>query len=91
MDENSKLLLTVAIPTATVLVGIVVNSRQLERFDRRFSSEVASLRNEINSRDGQFAGQFTAFRNEMIVRLERLESILDTRQRQLEETLRLRA
>ena len=36
MDESSKLLLTVAIPTITVLVGILVNNRQLD-----------SLRNEL--------------------------------------------
>ena len=39
MDESSKLLLTVAIPTVTVLVGILANNRQLD-----------SLRNEINAR-----------------------------------------
>ena len=34
MDESSKLLLTVAIPTVTVLIGILVNNRQLDtKFD----------------------------------------------------------
>jgi hypothetical protein len=90
MDESSKLLLTVAIPTVTVLVGILVNNRQLDQLDRRFSSEVASLRNEINSLDSHFTSQFTSLRNEMIARLERVEGVLDARLKQVEETLRLR-
>jgi hypothetical protein len=79
MDESSKLLLTVAIPTVTVLIGILVNNRQLEQLDWHTNQQITSLRNEI-----------TSLRNEMIARLERVEGILDARLKQVEETLRPR-
>jgi phosphoglycerate-specific signal transduction histidine kinase len=79
MDENSKLLLTVAIPTLTVLVGILVNNRQLDQvhrqvdqLDRHFNQKFTSLRTEMN-------GQISALRNEMIARLERVEGVLEFR------------
>jgi hypothetical protein len=34
MDESAKLLLTIVIPTVTVLVGILINNRQLDQLDR---------------------------------------------------------
>jgi hypothetical protein len=83
MDESSKLLLTVAIPTVTVLIGILVNNRQLDQFNRHMDQQITSLRNELN-------GQITSLRNEMIARLERVEGVLDARLKQVEETLRLR-
>jgi hypothetical protein len=46
MDESSKLLLTVAIPTVTVLIGILVNNRKLEQLERHFTAEIAALRSE---------------------------------------------
>ena len=78
MDENSKLLLTVAIPTVTVLVGILVNNRQLDQLDRHMNQQIASLRTEMNgqitSLRNEMNGQITALRNEMIARLERIEA-----------------
>jgi hypothetical protein len=79
MDESSKLLLTVAIPTVTVLIGILLNNRQLDQLNRHPDQQIASLGNEI-----------IALRNEMIARLERVEGILDARLKQVEEALRLR-
>ena len=74
MDESPKLLLTVAIPTVTVLVGILVNNRQLDALDRRFTSEIAALRAEMNAK-------FEAMHQALL----RFESVLDTRLRHLEE------
>jgi hypothetical protein len=47
MDESAKLLLTVAIPTVTVLVGILINNRQLDQLSRHTDQQIASLRNEM--------------------------------------------
>jgi hypothetical protein len=47
MDETSKLLLTVTIPTVMVLVGILINNRQLDQLSRHMDSQIASVRNEI--------------------------------------------
>jgi hypothetical protein len=79
MDESAKLLLTVAIPTVTVLVGILINNRQLDQLSRHTDQQIASLRNEI-----------AALRNEMIARLERVEGVLDARLKLVEEILKIR-
>jgi len=72
MDESSKLLLTVAIPTVTVLIGILVNNRQLEQLDRHFSAEIAALRNEMIARLERVEGLLDA-------RLKQVEETLRLR------------
>jgi len=104
MDESSKLLLTVAIPTVTVLVGILVNNRQFDQLDRHMNQQVLSLRNELHGEIASLRGETTSLRsemtslrnemmslrNEMIARLERVEGVLDARLKQVEDILRLR-
>lgn len=79
MDESSKLLLTVAIPTVTVLIGILINNRQIDQLSRHMEAQLGSLRTEMNAR-------FEAV-NQAILRVE---GVLDARLKQVEETLRLR-
>jgi hypothetical protein len=59
MDETSKLLLAVAIPTVTVLVGILVNNRQLDQLDRHMHQQIDSLRNEMVARLERVEGVLT--------------------------------
>jgi hypothetical protein len=72
MDESSKLLLTVAIPTVTVLVGILVNNRQLEQLDRHINQQITSLRNEMIARLERVEGVLDA-------RLKQVEETLRLR------------
>lgn len=95
MDESAKLLLTVAIPTVTVLVGILVNNRQLDQLQRHVDqqvvsirNEIASLRNEMNARfqavDARFQAVDARF-EAAYQQLLRVEGVLDARLKHLEE------
>jgi hypothetical protein len=90
MDESAKLLLTIVIPTVTVLVGILINNRQLDQLDRHVNQQITSLRGEMIAKFETVDIRITSLRNEMISRLERVEGVLDARLRQVEETLKLR-
>lgn len=79
MDESSKLLLTVAIPTVTVLVGILINNRQLDHVVHHVDQQIMSLRNEMNAR-------FEAAHQALL----RVEGVLDARLKQVEEKLDIR-
>ena len=79
MDESSKLLLTVAIPTVSVLVGILVNNRQLDQLTRHVHSQITSLRNEMSAR-------FEATHQSIL----RVEGVLDARLKQVEDHLKIR-
>ena len=72
MDESSKLLLTVAIPTVTVLVGILVNNRQLDQLGRHMDEQLTSLRNEMLARLERVEGVLDA-------RLKLVEEVLKIR------------
>jgi outer membrane murein-binding lipoprotein Lpp len=97
MDESSKLLLTVAIPTVTVLVGILVNNRQLDQLSRHVEIQMASLRNEtiarieaLDTRISSVRSEIKSLRDEMIARLERVEGVLDARLKLVEDHLKIR-
>lgn len=79
MAEATKLVIAMLLPTVSVLVGILVNNRQIDQLGRHVDLQIASLRNEM-----------TSLRNEMVARLERVEGVLDARLRQVEDHLRLR-
>ena len=93
VDESSKLLLTVALPTVTVLIGILINNRQIDQLARHMDAQLGSLRNEMNS----IRNEMNSLRSEMNARFEavnqailRVEGVLDARLKQVVETLRLR-
>jgi hypothetical protein len=69
MDENSKLLPTVAIPTVTVLAGILINNRQLDQLDRHMNQQITALRNEMIARLERVEGVLDA-------RLRQVEELL---------------
>jgi len=90
MDESSKLLLTIAIPTVTILVGILINNRQLDQLSRNVDSRIAALEQHMDSQIASVRNEIVALRNEMIARIERVEGVLDARLKQVEEMLKLR-
>jgi hypothetical protein len=51
----------VGIPTVAVLAGILINKRQLERFERHMDDEFDSLRAEIRS----LRAEIVSMRSEM--------------------------
>jgi hypothetical protein len=75
--------LTVAIPTVTVLVAILVNNGKLDQLSRHIDQQVTGLRNELNAR-------ITSLRVEIIAPLERLERVLDALLKLFEEILKVR-
>ncbi len=68
MDQGT--VLSITIPTVTVLVGILVNGRQIE-----------SLRNEINARFEAVYARFEAANQALL----RVEGVLDARLKHIEE------
>jgi hypothetical protein len=74
MDVNTQVLLSVSIPTLAVLVGILVNNRQIERLEKHMDSQFTSLRSEINAR-------FEAAHQALL----RVEGVFDARLKHLED------
>ena len=70
---ESQVLLSVGMPTIAVLVGILINNRQIERLEKHMDTQFASLRGEMNAR-------FEAAHQALL----RVEGIMDARLKQLE-------
>ena len=77
MEQNTFQALVIAIPTITVLLGILINSRQIDSLRNEMRSEITPLRNEMSAR---FEAQHQA--------LLRVEQVLDARLKHLEERYR---
>jgi hypothetical protein len=54
-----------ALPTLTVLVGILLNRNDVNRIDTRISALEASLRGEIGSLRSEIAGEISSVRGEI--------------------------
>ncbi|HMF77733.1 MAG TPA: hypothetical protein VK604_18905 [Bryobacteraceae bacterium] len=78
MNPNSQVLLSVGIPTIAVLVGILVNNRQIDalraHLDDKIDTRFNALQEMMNAR---FAVAHEALR--------RVEGVLDARLSRLEE------
>ena len=70
---ESQVLLSVGMPTIAVLIGILINNRQLERLEKHMDTQFVSLRGEMNAR-------FEAAHQALL----RVEGIMDARLKQLE-------
>jgi len=70
MDEGTKLVIAMMTPTLAVLVGILVNNRQIDGL----RNEIVALRSEINAK-------FEAAHQALL----RVEGVLDARLKHLEE------
>ena len=74
MDPNSQVLLSVGVPTIAVLVGILINNRQIDSLRGEIRDKFASL-------DRQLDARFQAA-NEALLRVE---GVLDARLKHLED------
>lgn len=80
MGPDSQVLLSVAIPTIAVLVGILINNRQIERLEKQIDRtekhlevQIGSIRGEIGSVRGEInsvRGEISSLRMEMNARFE---------------------
>jgi hypothetical protein len=73
LDANGQVLLSVGIPTLAVLVGILINNRQVERLERHMDAQFLALRSELTAR-------FEAAQQALL----RVEGVLDARLKHLE-------
>jgi len=74
MTPDSQVLLSVGIPTIAVLIGILINGRQID-----------ALRSEMNVRFQALETTMTARFESAHQALLRVEGVLDSRLRRLEE------
>jgi hypothetical protein len=80
------------IPTLAVLIGILVNNRQVESISREFEAKFDGLRRELDARfaaiDARFAvvdARFNSLERIFTERLLRVEEVIDARLKHLEE------
>ena len=76
MDEGTKLVIAMMTPTLAVLIGILVNNRQIDALCNEMNGKFESLRSEMNAR-------FDATHQALL----RVEGVLDARLKHLEENL----
>lgn len=77
--NNTQLLIAIGWPTLAILVGVLINNRQIDMLSRHLDQQILSLRNELKS-------DISAVRSEII----RVEGVLDARLSQVEQILKLR-
>lgn len=81
VNPDSQVLLSVSIPTIAVLVGILINNRQIDRLERHLDVQIGSVRAEIASLWAEMDARFQAAHEALL----RVEGILDARLKHLEE------
>lgn len=81
MMPESQVLLSVGIPTIAVLIGILINNRQIERLEKHMDAQSGSLRAEISSLRSEMIARFEATHQALL----RVEGVMDARLRHLEE------
>jgi len=67
-------LLSIGVPTIVILIGMLVNMRQIERLERHMDAQFLALRSEMNAR-------FEAAHQALL----RVEGVMDARLKHLEE------
>ena len=70
--NNTQLLIAIGWPTLAILLGILINSRQIDMVSRHMDQQVISLRNELIARMERMEGALDA-------RLKQVEDILKLR------------
>ena len=88
MDPNSQVLLSIGIPTIAVLIGILVNNRQIDalraHFDDKIDTRFNALQETMNARFAAVDARFDAAHQALL----RVEGVLDARLNRLEEERR---
>lgn len=77
--NNTQLLIAIGWPTLAILVGVLINNRQIDMLSRHLDQQILSLRNKLKA-------DISAVRSEII----RVEGVLDARLGQVEQILKLR-
>ena len=70
--NNTQLLIAIGWPTLAILVGTLINNRQLDMLARHLDVQIASLRNELKADMSRMEGVLDA-------RLTQVEQILKIR------------
>jgi hypothetical protein len=70
--NNTQLLIAIGWPTLAILVGVLINNRQIDMLSRHIDQQIISLRNELKSELLRVEGVLDA-------RLSQVEQILKIR------------
>jgi hypothetical protein len=70
--NNTQLLIAIGWPTLAILVGVLINNRQIDMLSRHLDQQIQSLRNELKADMGRMEGVLDA-------RLSQVEQILKIR------------
>lgn len=92
----SQILLSIELPTIAILVGILINNRQIEQLQRHVDAQIGSLRSELKSElraeGGSLRAELQSLRAEMNARFDaahqallRVEGVMDARLKHLED------
>lgn len=81
VTPETQVLLSVGIPTLAVLIGILLNTKQIERLEKHMDSQFGSLRSEMGSLRSEMNARFEAAHQALL----RVEGVMDARLRHLEE------
>jgi hypothetical protein len=99
MDQNAQVLMTVAVPTLAVLMGILINNSRLGDVNNRIADLRSYMDTRFNEMDRRFGDrfndidrrfdevdrQFRAVKELWRSELHRVEEILDARLKHLEQ------
>jgi hypothetical protein len=81
MDASMQLALSIAVPTLTVLIGILINNSRLNDVNSR----LGDLRADINTRFDHVERRLDDMKDMWRSELHRVEEVLDARLKHLEE------
>jgi len=88
MDASMQLALSIAVPTLTVLIGILINNSRLNDINSRFNdvnSRLGDLRADINTRFDHVERRFDDMKDMWRSELHRVEEVLDARLKHIED------
>ncbi|MBV9761452.1 MAG: hypothetical protein JO340_12880 [Acidobacteriaceae bacterium] len=81
LTPDSQVLLSIGVPTVVILIGMLVNMRQIERLEKHMDSQFVSVRMELNSLRSEMNARFEAAHQALL----RVEGVMDARLKHLEE------
>jgi hypothetical protein len=91
MDASMQLALSIAVPTLTVLIGILINNSRLNDINSRFNdvnSRLGDLRADINTRFDHVERRFDDMKDMWRSELHCVEEVLDARLKHIEDRYR---
>ena len=82
---STQLALTIAVPTLTVLVGILINNSRLSDLKGDVNSRISDLRADMNTRFDHVERRFDDMKDMWRSELHRVEEVLDARLKHIED------